>query len=640
MMASVKGKAASNVDVDLDDEWDDILCAEPEKEFVKPKKKTDEAGLGGNEDDEGWGDVIAIEIQEGYCGILMKQMENFRRQNVLCDAIIVVDDQEMPVHRNILSAASPFFNEIFSRITNPEDNKITLRNLSGRTMDDILHFTYTGEAVIHDDNVRQLVACANFLQLQGLKDMAVAYLERKLGAANAMEILVLAIKHDCASLRESAEKIVCDNFSLVSKTDGFKKCNLETLDMFIASENLKVLKEEEVYEAVIEWVKYDVYDREKHFPKLLQHVRLPLMPPFYLKEIVERDELVQRNPACLELVLEAKNYHLPSADRTRFNTLRTTPRKFMGVVWGIVAVGGWQQNKPTKDVYAFVPSTGKWHPLSPLHRFCYNHAVLTCDGFIYVIGGRDDSTKLITMASRFDPSANKWSNIAPLPYPLAALGAVAFDGQLYIVGGLGHWGSVNLVYKYSIRMNTWQNVCPLNVPRGGLCVVANERNIFALGGMKKTGANMSSSWEYLDTMEIYDKERNVWNFATPLSSPRAYASAVYMNHRIYVVGGQGEMLGISKGLDIYNTETHEWTSLPYLGIPRSMSGISVESTKFYVVGGMTKDGECVDTVETYDAEKDRWRKITSLPVGLGALQCCTIQLRLAVLQGMTTSLSE
>ena len=436
------------------------------------------------------------------------------------------------------------------------------------------------------------------------------------------------------------EKMICDNFVMVSKTDGFQTCHLDELLYFVQSEDLKVLKEEEVYEAVMNWVKHNAYDREKHLATLLLHVRMPLMAPFYLSENVEKDQIIRRTPGCLDFVLEAKNYHMPSADRTQYNTTRTRPRKFMGVVWSVVSVGGWQHKAATRDVYAFIPSSGQWHPLSPIYEPRYNHAVLTCDGFIYVLGGRNETTKLLSSVLRFDPSNNQWTYVSHLPYPLAALGAVAFDGQMYVVGGLSAIGSVNLTFKYSTRKDTWQHVAPLGMPRGALSIVSDDKNIYAIGGIHRTGEGQNSTWEYLNTMEIYDKEHNVWRFGTQLLSPRAHASAVYLNKRIFLVGGQSEMFGICKGLDVYNVTSGEWNSFLYLGIPRTMSGIAVSDSKFYVVGGMTKDGDCVNTVETYDNSKDRWTKITSLPMTLGANQCCTIQLRLAVLQGMTTSLSE
>ena len=621
------------------DEWDDILCAEPEKFFAKPSTSGSGQGGQGDEEDEGWDDVIAIEVQEGYCGQLLKQMEILRKQNVLCDAWIVVDDGELPVHKSILSAASPFFHDIFSRITSQDEHKITLKNLASRAMDDILHFIYTGEAYIHDDNVRQLTATANFLKLTGLKDMAVAYLERKLTATNAIEILMLAKKHDCLALVTLCENVIKDNFIMVSKSNGFKNCSLEILLGLVQSEDLRVMREEEVYEAVMLWVRYNSYEGERNLSKILEHVRLPLMSPLYITENIEKDEIIRRNSNCLDLIQEAKNYN-PTSDRSQYDSLKTRPRRFMGVVWGIVTVGGWQEKLPTKDVYAFLPSSNKWHPLSPIYEPRYSHAVVSCDGFIYVIGGRDEFTKLVSSVLRFDTSANRWAYVSSLPYPLAALGVVAFDGQMYCVGGVSGIGSVNLVFKYSARKDTWQKVASLNMPRGGLAVAADESNIYAIGGVHKTGNEITTTWTYLDSMEVYDKENNSWSFSKPLLSPRAYASAAYLNKRIFLVGGQGQMLGVCKGFDVYNIVTGEWNSYPYLGVPRSLCGVSTSDTKFYVVGGMSKDGESVNTVETYDILRDHWTKITSLPLKISATQCCTIQLRLAVLQGLTTSLSE
>eukprot|EP00794_Sanderia_malayensis_P000300 gene300-927_t len=621
--------------VDLDD-WDDILCAEPEKSFYK---KSNEMAFK-DEDDE-WNDVIAIEVDEGHCGQIMKQMELFRKQSILCDAKIIVDDKELFVHKNVLAAASIFFHDIFSRIKNQDENAIRLNNINGKTMDDILHFIYTGEAYIHDDNVRQLIATANFLSLNGLKDMSITYLEKKLVPSNSVEILGLASKHNCVHLKEMCEKMICDNFAMVSKTEGFKKCSLDILIFFMENEDLKVLKEEEVYESMFNWIKYDVYEREKHLPNLLQHVRLPLISPFYLSEVVEKEVLLQRNQECLDLIVEAKKYSMQPVDRSQYGSKQMRPRKFMGVVWSIVSVGGWQQNMPTKDVYAYVPSKEQWYPLLPMLECRYNHAVTSCDGFIYVIGGRNEKTKLMSSVLRFDPSANSWSYVSSLPYAMTAIGAVTFDGQMYAIGGLSIIGSVNLVYKYSARKDSWQQVAPLSMPRSGIATASDEKNIYAIGGIHKaTGDGRQSTWTYLDSMEIYNKEFNSWEFATSLPSPRAYASAVHLNGRIFLIGGQSEMLGICKGFDAYNISTKEWISFPYMGIPRSMTGIALSETKFYVVGGITRSGDSVNTVETYDQTKDRWTKITSLPLSVGANQCSTIQLRLAVLQGLITSISE
>ena len=71
-----------------------------------------------------------------------------------------------------------------------------------------------------------------------------------------------------------------------------------------------------------------------------------------------------------------------------------------------------------------------------------------------------------------------------------------------------------------------------------------------------------------------------------------------------------------------------------------MAGIAISESKFYVIGGVTSKGQYINTAESFDVAKEQWMKIASLPNPVGSMQCCCVQLRLAVLKGMTTSLSE
>ena len=307
---------------------------------------------------------------------------------------------------------------------------------------------------------------------------------------------------------------------------------------------------------------------------------------------------------------------------------------------GIIAAGGWQNDRASKDVYAYAISKFKWFPLCPLPSPRYGHAIVSCDGFIYAIGGRNESTKLCKTVLRFDPTENRWQHMSPLPVETASIGACIFQGQLYVVGGLTAWGSSDVALRYSARNNIWQRVSNVKIARGALSLVSDDKCIYAIGGIKKSGASVNAVWEHLDTMEIYHRETNKWELGSALLSPRAHSAAVHINGRIYLIGGQSELLGIRKGMDVYDTMTKEWTSIPYLGVPRCMSGICVSENTFFVIGGTTREGDCVNTAESYDTSKNRWQKIPSLPHAVGSLNCCSIQLRLAVLQGMTTSLSE
>ena len=54
--------------------------------------------------------AISVTEQNPFCVEMMKRLNIQRKQGHLCDiTLITKDDQELMAHRNILSAASPFF---------------------------------------------------------------------------------------------------------------------------------------------------------------------------------------------------------------------------------------------------------------------------------------------------------------------------------------------------------------------------------------------------------------------------------------------------------------------------------------------------------------------------------------------------
>ena len=61
----------------------------------------------------------------------------------------------------------------------------------------------------------------------------------------------------------------------------------------ISSDELNVRSEEQVFSAVMGWIKYNVSERRPTLYQVLQHVRLPLLNPKFLVGTVGGDILVK-----------------------------------------------------------------------------------------------------------------------------------------------------------------------------------------------------------------------------------------------------------------------------------------------------------------------------------------------------------
>ena len=63
-----------------------------------------------------------------------------RRQDHLCDITLVTkDDKEFKAHRNVLSAASPFFSKLLkSDMKENQEGIVRFEEISGAVMEDVL----------------------------------------------------------------------------------------------------------------------------------------------------------------------------------------------------------------------------------------------------------------------------------------------------------------------------------------------------------------------------------------------------------------------------------------------------------------------------------------------------------------------
>ena len=124
---------------------------------------------------------ISAAEQASFCVELMKRLNIQRKQDYLCDITLVSKDNiELKAHRNVLSAASPFFYKLLqSDMKENREGIIRLEEISGSVMEDVLEFIYTGTMEVTQENAEELIAAGNYLIIPGLKTASGRFLEEK-----------------------------------------------------------------------------------------------------------------------------------------------------------------------------------------------------------------------------------------------------------------------------------------------------------------------------------------------------------------------------------------------------------------------------------------------------------------------------
>jgi len=93
----------------------------------------------------------------------LREEQNYFDVTLACD-----DDYQIQAHKIILSAGSPFFNDIFRKTEHPSPF-IYFKGIKGVELEQVLDFLYNGEAYISQQELNKFLETAQELQVKGLQ---------------------------------------------------------------------------------------------------------------------------------------------------------------------------------------------------------------------------------------------------------------------------------------------------------------------------------------------------------------------------------------------------------------------------------------------------------------------------------------
>lgn len=397
---------------------------------------------------------------EKHPKVTLTELNVLRRHRELCDVVLNVGGRKIFAHRVILSACSPYFRAMFTgELEESRQTEVTIRDIDENAMELLIDFCYTSHIIVEESNVQTLLPAACLLQLAEIQDICCEFLKRQLDPTNCLGIRAFADTHSCRELLRIADKFTQHNFQeVVTESEEFLLLPVGQLVDIICSDELNVRSEEQVFNAVMAWLKYNVADRRQHLSQVLQHVRLPLLSPKFLVGTVGSDLLVRSDEACRDLVDEAKNYLLLPQERPLMQGPRTRPRKPTRRGEVLFAVGGWCSGDAIASVERFDPQTNDWKMVAPMSKRRCGVGVAVLNDLLYAVGGHDGQSYLNSI-ERYDPQTNQWScDVAPTTSCRTSVGVAVLDGFLYAVGGQDGVQCLNHVERYDPKENKWSKV--------------------------------------------------------------------------------------------------------------------------------------------------------------------------------------
>ena len=124
---------------------------------------------------------------------------------VLCDMTLVDESLEIPAHKMVLAACSPYFYAMFTGFTERDSSRVVLQGLDPEALQILVEYVYTSEVDVTEDNVQCLLPAANLLQLTDVRDACCEFLQSQLHPTNCLgirsDLLLFLILHLTCSVQ-------------------------------------------------------------------------------------------------------------------------------------------------------------------------------------------------------------------------------------------------------------------------------------------------------------------------------------------------------------------------------------------------------------------------------------------------------
>ncbi|XP_054834794.1 kelch repeat and BTB domain-containing protein 12 [Eublepharis macularius] len=543
---------------------------------------------------------------------LLDQIKSMKNLTEMIDVVLVAEGEKFPCHKLMLAAFSPYFKAMFTcGLVECMQKEVVLHDTPAESVSVLLHYVYTAELHLTNDNVQSVAVAAFFMQMDNVFNMCQKYMMDHMDASNCVGIYYFAKHIGAEELADQAKKYLYQHFSEVSLHEEILELEVQQLLCLIQSDDLNVSREDSILDLVLRWVNHSRKLRADNLIELLKQVRLTLVSPSFLVEARKRNTVLLSNSQCSDMIEGA----LETIKKS--NQPALTLRYGMETTTLLLCIGNNPQGIRSRHgnyadaSFCYAPATQKTYFISSPK---YGEGLgCICTGVVnenndIVVAGEASAAKLSRQKARkieiyrYNSQGNQfWQSLCTAQLrELYALGTIHND--LYVIGGQmklkNQYHITNCVEKYSMEQENWRTVAPLPVPLACHAVVTVKNRLYVMGGWTPQMDLPDDEPDRLSNRMLqYDPSQDKWMERTPMKYSKYRFSTAVVNNEIYVLGGIG-CLGRDRGqarkcldaVEIYNPDGNFWRDGP--AMPYPLLSLRTNSTcagavegKLYFCGG-------------------------------------------------------
>ena len=520
---------------------------------------------------------------------VLKYADESKTAGLYTDICIKTEKKSFRAHRLVLSCYSLYFRTRFE--AEIEDKyggimEIESEYVNEISLESIINFIYIGKLCISQENVCELFAASNYLQVDQAKQFCLDFLTNSISIETWFQVFKMAYFYKNDHLSSKVFRFIEDNFAKISSTNDFKFLSKRSLLHIFSQLDSHRVFQRLIYDAIIAWVKHNE-SRKEDFAELFKQLDLKKFSPIFLTKTVSTEILIKENQLCSSLVMDTLAMKLQE---------RVSEKLFK-----ILSIGG---TKTRNKIFVVYNNDQQVYPALP-QEFTVHYA-LKVDSYVYCIGGNNTDPNKVFRLNLHEQNMD-WERVTLMRVGREYFAAAAYSNGIAVVGGLSSDAS-NLAEFYNPLQDKWSELPLVNIGRCEPTLVTCNGCLFCLGGYQEDDHGNRTA---LSSVEKLSDVSGPWEHFESMQTSRSVFAAVTCMDTIYAIGGRDDQLEVMRSVEKYDFDQGKWVNVKPMNCERREHSACVIQDKIFVVGGTNANNLSVSEIECYDPHSDSWTVVGS-----------------------------
>ena len=377
--------------------------------------------------------MLSFSRTEKYCSKIADEILQLRGEKSLTDFKIRMKDAAIPCSKFVMAIHSPMLRGMLdSNMAEVARGEIKLDHIDLDIIKIILDYMYRDNVSFHKDQLMDIIAAADYLQMTDLKEMCLDEVSGILEPANVIEWWKEARTMSYDAIMKQCEEMMAANFNQISHQMDFLNLELDGMQHYVGDICSDTVNSDDVIDAKLKWASHEE-GRITLLEDLVPRVQLNRCSDEGIKAFIKtHGALLHKSPTVYKLLV---------------NTLVDIRTDAVVVVGGLegdssqnnINLVCWKVDKSNEIVHLCdIPPGG----VGAKFGLCE-----ISQGFVITGGAREP------LCMMFIASTSQWVRLQDLLEQRHGHGSVCIKNVLYILGG--YIGNLEKVWHTVILYILW-----------------------------------------------------------------------------------------------------------------------------------------------------------------------------------------